>query len=112
MPCNVYEGISTLCYCDGSCSEPEYIRNAIRRNGPPRWDTGGRRRRLCPFCKEREATLLCDFVVDYAADGRRYVTCDNEICETCAVRVAGAFDFCPVYAKLYAELRSGWKRVF
>ena len=110
MPCKVYEGISTLCYCEWIVFlDPDYIRDAIRRNGLPRWDTRGHTRPLCPFCKERRATLLCDFVVDYAADGRT-ITCDNVICDTCAVRVAGRFDFCPICAELYVELRNGWKR--
>jgi hypothetical protein len=58
----------------------------------------------CSFCKKREATLFCDFVIGYswttAKDekgrmiGSYHETCDNQICGECAIKVSG-YDFCP-----------------
>lgn len=56
---------------------------------------------LCPFCKKREATLLCDMphstIVTHARGSgfKSYtMTCDKKICTECTTRVNG-FDFCP-----------------
>ncbi|NGQ95029.1 hypothetical protein G3578_07495 [Brevibacillus sp. SYP-B805] len=58
----------------------------------------------CSFCKKKEATQFCDFVIGYAWTsakekgkmiGGYHVTCDNEICKDCATTAPGGFDFCP-----------------
>lgn len=58
----------------------------------------------CSFCKKREATQFCDFVIGYswttAKDengkmiGPQQKTCDNQICKECATNICG-YDFCP-----------------
>lgn len=65
----------------------------------------------CSFCKKREATQFCDFVIDYSAtlflsprDGGilppRPATCDNQICKECATQYNG-HEFCPSCTKLH-----------
>lgn len=58
----------------------------------------------CSFCKKKEATQFCDFVIGYAWTsakdekgrmiGGHHLTCDNQICKECATTIGG-FDFCP-----------------
>jgi hypothetical protein len=61
----------------------------------------------CPICKRKEATRLCDFVVNYvvtSADFKvTHLTCDLPLCEDC-VRKYGQFDFCPYHEKLFKQL--------
>lgn len=56
---------------------------------------------LCPFCKKKESTLLCDMPVNTVITHARgsgfksyTMTCDKKICTECTTRVNG-FDFCP-----------------
>ncbi|MCY9513291.1 hypothetical protein [Paenibacillus apiarius] len=65
----------------------------------------------CQFCKKREATQLCDFVVSYGwtsakdEEGRMiggyWGTCDNEMCKECANKLSGGFEFCPSCLELH-----------
>ena len=56
---------------------------------------------LCPFCKKKESTLLCDMPVNTVITHARgsgfksyTMTCDKKICTECTTKVNG-FDFCP-----------------
>lgn len=72
---------------------------------PDLFDTSG----LCPFCKERPATLLCDYVIGFywsgemgldpktgkewrviAREEAEMFTCDRPICRACAT-IEGSF---------------------
>ena len=68
----------------------------------------------CAFCKKKEATQFCDFVVGYRGqtifsgkDG--YVsppsteTCDNQVCKDCMTDYEG-HEFCPDCVKLNAYI--------
>lgn len=63
----------------------------------------------CALCRSREATQLCDFVVEYAwfskpgLDGR--YTCDLPMCIECAKSQPG-YDFCPYHKKMLGQLRN------
>jgi hypothetical protein len=59
---------------------------------------GGPRRKpkLCPFCRKREATLLCDHP-DTRPAAKPGATCDNPICGSCATGVGPDRDYCPVH---------------
>lgn len=77
-------------------------------------------RRPCTVCRIREATRLCDYVVDYVWTtlpdecGRHpriaYMTCDAEICKQCAVRIGPGVDFCPKCAEVYRQLQKMRKK--
>jgi hypothetical protein len=68
----------------------------------------------CFVCKKREATQLCDFVVDYVWTtmkdergrmiGNTHITCDMPLCKECSYKVAG-FDFCPYHKKMLNDLK-------
>jgi hypothetical protein len=68
----------------------------------------------CSFCKKKEATQFCDFVIDHwwtsAKDnkgrmiGRQEVTCDNQICKECLTNVVG-LEYCPSCFKLYEYIQ-------
>lgn len=74
----------------------------------------------CPFCKKNESTQFCDFIIDYfwtsAKDekgrmiGSTQATCDNQICQKCAVS-GGGKDFCPSCAELYEYVKKNHKRM-
>lgn len=55
------------------------------------------RRKLCPFCRKRQATQLCDFPV---GKGK---TCDRPICKECAVVVDPDRDHCPTHKSQPAQ---------
>lgn len=70
---------------------------------------------LCPFCKKRKATLLCDMphstIVTHARGSgfKSYtVTCDKKICTECTTRVNG-FDFCPECVRTIKTTTKGVK---
>jgi hypothetical protein len=70
---------------------------------------------LCPFCKKRKATLMCDMphstVVTHArcSGFKSYImTCDKKICTECTTRVNG-FDFCPDCMKVIKSAPQGVK---
>ena len=75
--------------------------------------------RPCSFCHKKEATQLCDFVVDYVWTsmkdkhghiiGPLHITCDNEICKDCAMRIGG-HEFCPSCHKLYLYVEQNHDR--
>lgn len=55
----------------------------------------------CKFCKRKEATKLCDYPVGEWTSphmiikyGKR-ITCDNQMCDECAVNLGYEMDFCP-----------------
>ncbi|WP_226000918.1 hypothetical protein [Paenibacillus sp. BJ-4] len=64
----------------------------------------------CAFCKKRESTQLCDFVIGYSWTsmkdergrmiGGQHQTCNNGMCKECATNYAG-FEFCPSCVQLY-----------
>lgn len=61
----------------------------------------------CAICRQREATQLCDFVVDYywmSHVGRMYSTCDLPMCKECA-KEFGSFDFCPYHSDLINKVK-------
>lgn len=86
---------------------------------------------LCPFCRKRRATRLCD-----APTGRLHwcghpprtlripgagywpwekpmhitLTCDRPICESCATRIGGEIDYCPrCIARITTEAKRNGK---
>lgn len=69
--------------------------------------------KICPFCRKREATLLCDMPVNkvirhargYGFDSH-ILTCDKMICTECTTRVNG-FDFCPDCVKTIKITQKG-----
>lgn len=74
----------------------------------------------CAFCKKREATQLCDFVIGYErtffASGRdgwidppKRRTCDNEICSECVTSHEG-FEHCPSCEELYQHVKKNHDR--
>lgn len=70
---------------------------------------------LCPFCRKRKATLLCDMphstIVAHAKENgfKSYtVTCDKKICTECTTRVNG-FDFCPECVRTIKTTTKGVK---
>ena len=71
-------------------------------------------RNVCPICKKKEATKLCDYVIDYlqphfyrsrldSRNSLKYETCDLPMCEECAVNHL-AYDFCPHHNKLFQQV--------
>lgn len=59
---------------------------------------------LCEVCKRRKHTKLCDFAtfagIVSTADFRPLTqTCDNKICDKCAVGLWADCDICPDHAK-------------
>ncbi len=75
---------------------------------------------MCPFCRRREATLFCDFVVDYPgtlfASGKNgfieswQQTCNAQMCTDCAHKVNGAHDFCPDCNKLHLYVQQAYQK--
>lgn len=61
----------------------------------------------CPVCKKREATQLCDFVIDYIWTTIDFktesVTCDLPLCKECAYEVGVNVDLCPHHYRLYQQ---------
>ena len=73
----------------------------------------------CAICKKREATQLCDYVIDYdhtliffrnwkdfkeANESPRYETCDLPICKECS-HERNNLDFCPHHYKLHQQVQ-------
>ncbi|MDR6776291.1 RNA polymerase subunit RPABC4/transcription elongation factor Spt4 [Paenibacillus peoriae] len=73
----------------------------------------------CPFCKKREATQLCDFIIDHffttAKDekgrmiGMQHETCNNQMCTKC-MTVYGGLEFCPSCSKLWKYIQDNHER--
>ncbi|HCT62075.1 MULTISPECIES: hypothetical protein [Acidobacterium] len=55
---------------------------------------GRRPRRRCGHCTKRWSTRLCDYPVEH---GKR--TCDEPLCDECAVSVGNDKDYCPAHAR-------------
>lgn len=61
----------------------------------------------CAICRKREATQLCDFVVDYfwmSHKGNVTSTCDLPMCKECSTYYSG-HDFCPEHYKMLPDLK-------
>lgn len=61
----------------------------------------------CAICRIREATQLCDFVVEYfwmSHRGNVTATCDLPMCKECA-KLIGSHDFCPYHFKMLPDLK-------
>jgi hypothetical protein len=67
----------------------------------------------CWSCRKREATKLCDFIKGTIWNSKdlitRQDTCDQPICDRCAVNLADEFDFCPECAER-ARIKLGVKK--
>lgn len=76
---------------------------------------------FCPICKKREATQLCDYVIDYDnsiiffrnrklfnevnAPGYKHSTCDLPLCKECSHEIGTNVDVCPYHYKLHQKAR-------
>jgi hypothetical protein len=61
----------------------------------------------CALCRVKEATQLCDFVVDYywmSHVGNSTFTCDLPMCKECSQEYSN-HDFCPEHFKMLPDLR-------
>lgn len=69
---------------------------------------------VCPCCRKRPATKLCDFptgVVTTSIDFvPRRTTCDRPLCDECAIHVAEDTDFCPKCMELYRDKFINWQK--
>lgn len=73
---------------------------------------------MCPFCRRREATQFCDFIVGYArmfASGKNgfvedyHETCNVQMCKECANLVGGS-EFCPDCNKLHGIVKAAYAK--
>lgn len=51
----------------------------------------------CQCCERNVATLLCDFPLKGAKEGK---TCDRRMCDRCAQNAGPDTDYCPAHARL------------
>lgn len=59
--------------------------------------TANRKPKLCPFCKQRPVTKLCDYRIAVGDVGHTR-TCDAEICDICAKHIGPEVDYCPQHS--------------
>jgi hypothetical protein len=60
----------------------------------------------CAICRKKEATQLCDFVIDYvwtSHHGNGTLTCDLPMCTECSDH-RGSHDFCPQHSQMLKDL--------
>ncbi len=73
----------------------------------------------CAICKKREATKLCDYIIEYDnsviffrnrqlfnkvnSPGYKHETCDLPMCNECAKNIGVEVDFCPHHYKLHIQ---------
>ncbi|CWU73231.1 TPA: hypothetical protein ACGX73_001628 [Listeria monocytogenes] len=71
---------------------------------------------ICDVCKKKVSTRLCDFVTEYEGvaffrnshdfrSQKIHDTCDLPMCDKCAAKYNGIYDFCPYHQKLLSKIK-------